>query len=159
MPARGSRIGAHDGSGRFDHGRTYADGGAATTQGQHSLVPGVCSARYDRVLDNVATFPPARVRGVLTPDGRLLSNGAPVGGWFGDLGNVARALATSLVDNQQARPFVSTSTGADSRELASMVERGELRPLIDQTSSLDHGPQAFAHVATGHAQGKTVVSI
>jgi NADPH:quinone reductase-like Zn-dependent oxidoreductase len=117
------------------------------------------SERYDRILDNVAAHPMAQVRRLLTPEGRLLSNGAPVGGWFGGLDNVVKALAASIVHTQQARPFVSTSTGADSRRLRAMVEAGTLRPVIDRAFPLDRGPQAFAHVATGHSRGKTVVSI
>jgi NADPH:quinone reductase-like Zn-dependent oxidoreductase len=115
--------------------------------------------RYDRILDNVAAHPMAQVRHLLASDGTLLSNGAPVGGWFGGLGNVVRALATSMVNKQQARPFVSISTGADSRELRDMVEAGTLRPVIDQAFPLEEGPQAFAHVAAGHAQGKTVITM
>lgn len=117
------------------------------------------SARYDRILDNVAAHPMAQVRGLLADGGKLLSNGAPVGGWFGGLDNVVKALSTSMVNKQQARPFVSRSTGADSLNLKAMVEEGTLKPVIDQRFSLDQGPQAFAHVAAGHAQGKTVVSI
>jgi NADPH:quinone reductase-like Zn-dependent oxidoreductase len=116
-------------------------------------------ARYDRILDNVAAHPMAQVRRLLTADGRLLSNGAPVSGWFGGLGNVAKALAASTVNKQQARPFVSITTGADSRALGEMVEAGTLRPVIDRTFTLEQGPQAFAHVAAGHAQGKTIIAI
>ncbi len=117
------------------------------------------SARYDRILDNVAAHPMAKVRGLLTADGKLLSNGAPVGGWFGGLGNVVKALTTSMVNKQQARPFLSISTGADSANLKAMVEAGTLMPVIDQIFPLEQGPQAFAHVAAGHAQGKTVITL
>jgi len=39
------------------------------------------------------------------------------------------------------------------------VDEGKLKPAIGRTFSLDEGPQAVAHVATGHGQGKTVISI
>ena len=117
------------------------------------------SERYDRILDNVAAHPMGQVRRLLTPEGKLLSNGAPVHGWFGGLGNVIKALAASMVNKQHARPFVSVSTGADARALAALVEEGKLRPAIGRTFSLDEGPQAVAHVATGHSQGKTVISV
>jgi len=115
--------------------------------------------RYDRILDNVGAQPMARVRGVLTPDGRLLSNGAPVGGWFGGLGNVARAALTSMVNRQQARPFVSTYSQADAQALKTLSEAGELSPLIDRVLPLDDGVAAVAHVASGHAQGKTLITM
>jgi NADPH:quinone reductase-like Zn-dependent oxidoreductase len=119
----------------------------------------VSSERYDRILDNVAAHPMGQVRGLLRPRGRLLSNGAPVGGWFGGVDNVVRALLTSFVDKRQLRPFVSTSTGADARELGRLVDAGKLRPAIDRTYPLDETPQAVAHVATGHGQGKTVIDV
>ncbi|MEX1295994.1 MAG: NAD(P)-dependent alcohol dehydrogenase [Candidatus Limnocylindrales bacterium] len=117
------------------------------------------SERYDRILDNVAARPMGQVRKLLTPEGKLLSNGAPVQGWFGGLGNVIRGLTVSMVNKQQARPFISVSTGEDARALAELVEAGKLKPAIGRTFSLDEGPQAVAYVATGHGQGKTVITM
>lgn len=117
------------------------------------------SERYDRILDNVAAQPMGRMRRLLTPDGRLLSNGAPVGGWFGGLDNVVKALAASMVNRQQARPFVSVSTGADARALKELVDAGKVKPAIGRTFPLEEGPQAVAHVATGHGQGKTIITM
>jgi NADPH:quinone reductase-like Zn-dependent oxidoreductase len=115
--------------------------------------------RYDRILDNVAAHPMAQTRRVLTPDGKLLSNGAPVGGWVGGLGNVVRALLTSTVNKQQARPFVSAYTQADALALKELVEAGKVTPLIDRSLPLDDGAAAVAHVAAGHAQGKTLITM
>jgi NADPH:quinone reductase-like Zn-dependent oxidoreductase len=117
------------------------------------------SERYDRILDNVAAYPMRQMRRLLTPEGRLLSNGAPVQGWFGGLGNVVKALLWSFVDKQQARPFLSVSTGADARALKALVDEGTLRPALDRTYAFEEGAQAIAHVATGHSQGKTVVTV
>lgn len=117
------------------------------------------SERYDRILDNVSAYPMGQMRKLLKPEGKLLSNGAPVGGWFGGFGSVFKALASSMVNKQQARPFISVSTGADARALAALVNEGKLRPAIGRTFSLDEGPQAVAHVATGHGQGKTVITM
>ena len=115
--------------------------------------------RYDRILDNVAAHPLGATRSVLTPGGLLLSNGAPVGGWFGGLGNVVRSMLASLVNKQQARPFVSTYKQADGEALKALVEEGKITPLIDQTFPLDEGVAAVAHVASGHAQGKSVITM
>ena len=117
------------------------------------------SERYDRILDQVAAHSMGKTRQVLTPDGILLSNGAPVGGWFGGVDNVVRALLTSMVNKQQAKPFVSNYRQSDGEALRALVEEGKLRPLMDQVYPLDEGPAAVAHVATGHAQGKTVITM
>lgn len=115
--------------------------------------------RYDRILDNVGTHSLKAMRGLLTPDGRLLSNGSPVAGWFGGLDYVIRVMLASIVNKQQLRPFVSTYKQADALALKALVEEGKLRPLMDKTFPLDDGVAAVAHVATGHAQGKTAITM
>ncbi len=115
--------------------------------------------RYDRILDNIAAHSMSDTRRALTPDGLLLSNGAPVRGWFGGLGNVFRAMLWSIVSKQQARPFVSTYSQADGQALKELAEEGKLTPVIDRVFPLDDGPAAVAHVAAGHAQGKTIISM
>jgi NADPH:quinone reductase-like Zn-dependent oxidoreductase len=101
----------------------------------------------------------SQTRQVLTPDGVLLSNGGPVGGWFGGVDNVVRAMLTSMVNKQQAKPFISKYRQSDGEALKSLVEDGKLSPLMDQSFPLDEGADAVAHVATGHAQGKTTITM
>ena len=115
--------------------------------------------RYDRILDNVAAHAMSDTRKALVPDGLLLSNGAPVSGWFGGLGNPLRAMLWSMVSKQQARPFVSTYSQADGQALKELVEEGKIKPVIDRVSPLDDGPAAVAHVATRHARGKTIITM
>ena len=117
------------------------------------------SERYDRILDNVGVQPMSAVRDVLTPDGILLSNGAPVSGWFGGLDHVINVMLVSFVRKQQARPFLSVYRQADGQALKGLVEEGKVKPLIDRVFALDDGPAAVAHVATGHAQGKTIIGM
>ena len=117
------------------------------------------SERYDRILDNVAAHSLGATRGALAPDGLLSSNGAPVGGWFGGLSHVIKAMLSSMVNKQQARPFLSTYSQADGEALKVLVEEGKVAPLMDKTFPLDDGVAAVAHVATGHAQGKTAITM
>jgi NADPH:quinone reductase-like Zn-dependent oxidoreductase len=115
--------------------------------------------RYDRILDNIGARSMSETRKALTPDGLLLSNGSPVGGWFGGLGNPLRALLWSMVSKQQARPFVSTYSRGDGETLKDLAEGGKVKPLIDRVFTLDEGAAAVAHVATGHGRGKTVITM
>ncbi len=115
--------------------------------------------RYDRILDNVGAHSLKAMRGLLTPDGRLLSNGSPVRGWFGGLDYVIRVMLASFVNKQQSRPFVSGYSQADGQALKALVEQGAVSPLMDKTFPLDEGVAAVAHVATGHAQGKTAITM
>jgi len=116
-------------------------------------------SRYDLILDNVAARSMADTRRALTPGGKLLSNGAPVGGWFGGLGAPIAAFATSLFVRQQGRPFVSKATAEDLNVLEEMLEAGKIAPVIDTRVPLSETPRAVADVGEGHAQGKTVITV
>ncbi len=110
--------------------------------------------RYDLILDNVGNPSLADTRAALTPEGTLLANGAPVGGWVGGLGRPAAALALSLIVSQQGRPFVSLPTKDDLATLKDLAETGKITPVIDRTYPLGQTPEAVAYVGEGHAQGK-----
>jgi len=115
--------------------------------------------RYDLILDNVGTRTLAETRRALDADGRLLSNGAPAGGWTRPLGRILRVLLSSWVVRQQAGPVVHAYRASDLIALGDLVEAGKLRPVIDLASTLDEGPNAVGHVADGHAQGTTVITM
>lgn len=115
--------------------------------------------RYDLILDNVGKRSFADTRRPLTPDGILLSSGAPVSGWFGGLGHVIKALVQSMYVSQQAPPFISTPNHEDLATLKELAEAGKITPVIDRTYPLRDGARAMAHVAKGHAQGKTVITV
>ncbi|MFF1610704.1 zinc-binding dehydrogenase [Amycolatopsis sp. NPDC058278] len=44
-------------------------------------------------------------------------------------------------------------------ELAGMVERGAVTPVIDRSYPFDDLPAAFAHSEAGHAKGKVVATL
>ncbi len=115
--------------------------------------------RYDLILDNVGTHPLSATRRVLTPDGLLLSNGAPVGGWTRPLGRIITVLLSSWFKRQQARPIVQASRTDDLIALSDLMAAGRLRPVIDRSHPLGEAPDALGHVADGHAQGTTVITM
>ena len=115
--------------------------------------------RYDLILDNVGTRSLAETRRALDANGRLLSNGAPVGGWTRPLGRIIRVLVSSWFERQQGRPVVHAYRASDLIALKDLVEAGKLRPVIDGAFTLDEGSSAVGHVADGHAQGTTVITM
>ena len=115
--------------------------------------------RYDLILDNVGNHSPSDTRRALTTDGLLLSNGAPVSGWFGGLGHPAKTLVVSLFVKQQGRPFLSTPNKDDLATLQQLAEAGSIVPVIDRTYPLSETSAAIAHVGEGHAQGTTVITV
>ena len=115
--------------------------------------------RYDFILDNVGNHSLSDTRRVLKPTGKLLANGAPVGGWVGGLNYFVAAFALSLFVRQQGRPFVSASNPQDLAALKELAEAGKITPVVDRTYPLNEAPDAVAHVGEGHAQGKTIITV
>jgi NADPH:quinone reductase-like Zn-dependent oxidoreductase len=115
-------------------------------------------ARYDLILDNVGNHSFADNRRALTPDGTLLSNGAPVGGWVGGLGHVVGALIQSIFIKQQGRPFVAISNIERLRAVTELVDAGKVTPVIDRAYPLSEAPQAIVNVVAGHTKGTAVIA-
>ena len=95
----------------------------------------------------------------LSADGTLLSNGAPVGGWTRPLGRILRVLVSSWFVRQQCRPIVHAYRRDDLLALRDLVAAGAVRPVIERTHPLSEAPEAVGHVADGHAQGMTVITM
>jgi NADPH:quinone reductase-like Zn-dependent oxidoreductase len=115
--------------------------------------------RYDLILDNVGNHSLSDTRRALTPNGRLLSNGAPVGGWFGGIDRVARAAVASLFVRQQARPFLSLPNQEDLAVLKELAAAGKITPVVDRTYPLREAPEAVSYLGQGHARGKVVITV
>jgi len=115
--------------------------------------------RYDLIFDNVGSRSLSDTRKALTPTGKLLANGAPVGGWFGGVMHPIGASVSSLFVRQQARPFVSTSNPDDLAVLKELSEAGKVTPQLDRSYPLEQTPEAVAHVGEGHARGKTIITV
>ena len=114
--------------------------------------------RFDLILDNVGTRSLSEIRRALTPDGLLLSNGAPTGGWTRPLGRIISVLVSSMIVGQQGRPVVHAYDRADLLALKELVEESKLKSVIDRTHPLGEAPEAVGHVAAGHARGTTVIT-
>lgn len=115
---------------------------------------------FDAILDNVEARPPAAMRRILAPAGTLIPNAGGKGGpWLGPLPGIAGARLRDLVTKQRLRPFLSLEKHVDLLELARLAGEGSVRPVVGRTFALADAAAALAHVATGHARGKTVVAV
>ncbi|MEU0499438.1 zinc-binding dehydrogenase [Nocardia sp. NPDC005998] len=102
----------------------------------------------------------ADCRRVLTPAGVFVSSaGAPGGNWFGPITWIAKVLLANIFATQTLRPLLMRPRSADLVFLSDLAERGALKPLIEGRYPLSDAALAIAHVAEGHAQGKTVIRI
>lgn len=114
---------------------------------------------YDLIFDNVGSRSMSDTRRALAPNGTLLSNGAPVGGWVGGIGHVLKGFAISLFVSGQGRPFLSMPNKGDLAALKELAEAEKVTPVIDKTFPLSKAPDAMAHVAERHTRGTTVLAI
>jgi len=115
---------------------------------------------YDLIFDNIGNHSLKDTRRALTPDGLLLSNGAPAPtGWFGGLGHPLRATTASMFVKQQGRAFLSMANKEDLATLRQLAESGEITPVIDRTHPLAEGVEAISHVGEGHNQGTTIITM
>ncbi|NTU72039.1 MAG: NAD(P)-dependent alcohol dehydrogenase [Coriobacteriia bacterium] len=112
------------------------------------------SARYDVILDNVASHTLAQTRRALAPGGiHLPSSGHAGMGWI-----IAAALTAPFV-KQQGAPFVAINNTADLSALADLIDAGKVRPVIDRVYSFEETRDAFRYVDEAHVSSKTVISV
>jgi NADPH:quinone reductase-like Zn-dependent oxidoreductase len=112
------------------------------------------AARYDVILDNVASHSLSATRGALTPVGvHIPSSGHAGMGWI-----IAAAL-TAIFVRRQGAPFVAATTTASLLALTDLIEAGEVVPVIDRTFGLNETAEAFAYLDEGHARAKVVIAV
>ncbi|MGI1661301.1 NAD(P)-dependent alcohol dehydrogenase [Palleronia sp. KMU-117] len=110
------------------------------------------SMRYDAIFDTVGALTFAEARKALTPNGVFVP--LNYGVW-----DLFRALAAKLRGGPRLRIALSGDTRADLDEVARMVDRGDLRPVIDQIYGLDDIVAAHEHVESRHRAGAVVISV
>jgi NADPH:quinone reductase-like Zn-dependent oxidoreductase len=116
--------------------------------------------QYDLILDNVGAHSLKEMRGVLTPDGLLLANGAPAPtGWFGGLGHPLKVTVSSVFSSQQGRPFLSRENKEDLGTLRELADAGRITPVIDQVFPFEAAVDAVTFVGAGHNQGTSVIAM
>ena len=116
--------------------------------------------RYDIILDNAGKHSLSAMRQVVSTTGRLTPNSGTTGGKvFGPFGHMLRASVSALFVRKQAPPFMAGEKREDMLALKDLIEAGTIRPVIDQTHPLHDTAAAMAHIAAGHASGKTLISV
>jgi NADPH:quinone reductase-like Zn-dependent oxidoreductase len=114
--------------------------------------------RYDVILDNVLNRPPKATARVLAPGGILIPNSVGnTGGLLAGLPRMARA-ALMRFGSTKVR-FASCVVNRENLEaLATLLESGEVKVVIDTVYPLDRAPEGVAHMLGHHARGKIVIA-
>lgn len=117
------------------------------------------TARYDLILDMADQHSLAARRRVLAEGGTLIPNSGEGGPWFGSVGRILKAWAATPFVSARLRPFLSLGKATDINTLAHMIDDGGLTPVVGATYPLEAAGSAIALAGSGHARGKTVISM
>ena len=114
--------------------------------------------RYDLVLDAVGNLSAAGYRRILTPEGRAVVAG------FTTLPKMLFQVAllgsiTSKTSRRKIQPMLAAVKREDLATLATLLEQGEVKSIIESCYPLVDTPKALAYLETGHARGKVVIIV
>lgn len=116
--------------------------------------------QYDVIIDNVGTHTLSEYRRVMTPNGVLVVVGSvDDGDYFGPLATLVRAKAAGTFGSQRVEAFISSSNAADLTFLRDLMQRGQLRSVIDRSYPFAQAAEAIAYLETGRARGKVIVDV
>jgi NADPH:quinone reductase-like Zn-dependent oxidoreductase len=116
--------------------------------------------RHDLLLDVAGSRPLRALRRALTPGGNLVV----VGGrmtyrGLGPLPHLGATLLSAKLRRQPARFFVAKINADDLAFLASLLEAGTVRSVVDREFPLQEAARALAYLGEGHARGKIVLTL
>ena len=115
--------------------------------------------RYDLVVDLVGNRSLRALRRALTPDGTLVVAGGGHGRLVGPLALPIAAVVVNRFVKQRLVPFMAQLRKDDLMTIADLIEAGQVTPVVDGRYPLTEAPEAIRHVETGHARGKTVITV
>jgi NADPH:quinone reductase-like Zn-dependent oxidoreductase len=126
---------------------------------------------YDVVLNSLDARTLHRSLSVLKPNGRLISiSGPPDPDFAQEIGlnwgmkQVTRLLSHRIRSNAGRRRvsysfLFMRASGDQLREIGALIDAGAIRPVVDRVYPFESIGEALAHVETGRARGKVVVTL
>lgn len=107
---------------------------------------------YDVIIDTAGTAPFARSQTSLRDDGQLLVV-------LGGLRDLLSIPWVALTNSRKVVGGTATGSAEDLQFLATLAERGELKPVIDRTYRFDEIVEAHRYVDTGRKTGSVVITL
>jgi NADPH:quinone reductase-like Zn-dependent oxidoreductase len=116
--------------------------------------------RHDLLLDVAGSRPLGALQRALSPGATVVVIGGPMTyRGLGPLPHLGATLVMSRLRRRTVRFFVAKIERDDLAYLASLLEAGTIRSVIERTYTLEHVADALAHLGERHARGKLVVTI
>ena len=149
--ALGARVTAVTNSGALELARKL---GADDVIDYRAEDPLARPTRYDALFDLAGNRSLDDCRGVLAPRGKVVLTGS---GTLHGMQLLSRPLAGVFA--RRVVVFVSKNDTADLETLASLVEKGDVKPAIERTYALAEAAEAMRHLGRGKARGKLVLRV
>jgi NADPH:quinone reductase-like Zn-dependent oxidoreductase len=118
------------------------------------------AARYDLIIDTVATHSLLAYRRVMTAHGVYVEIGSTnIGNWFGFFMKPLAGLLLGPFVSQQFTVMLAELNRQDLATLADLMQAGKLTPVIDRHYPLSETAEALRYLEQGHARGKVVLTV
>ncbi|MDT3722249.1 NADP-dependent oxidoreductase [Pseudomonas oryzihabitans] len=126
---------------------------------------------YDVVLTSLGAIELKKSLGIIKPGGHLVSISGPPTPQFADdqklawpLKQIMRLLSRGIRKQAQARGVTYTfvfmrADGNQLAKLATLIDQGAIRPVVDRVYSLAEAAEALAYLGSGRAKGKVGMRI
>lgn len=118
--------------------------------------------RYDVIIDNVGNRTIWKYLRVLNPHGHYVligGGGSDEQGLFGPLVGPFRVMLISPFVSQKMSMLLANMNQKDFNILSDLMQKGEVKPVIDRRYKLTEIAEAIAYLEEGHARGKVVIAI
>jgi NADPH:quinone reductase-like Zn-dependent oxidoreductase len=117
------------------------------------------SQRYDLLLDVAGSRSWREYQRVLKPDSTVVMVGGPKTPLIGPLGHIIKMRLGALRASQKVVFFVANFNRQDFMTLMGMMERAQVKTVIEQVYPLRQISEAMRQLGTGHARGKIIVTL
>jgi len=133
--------------------------GASRTFDYRRVQPGSAElgGDFDAVLDIAGTSSLSALRALVRDGGVVVLVSGEGGRLLGPIPRILGAAVRSIGARRPLRPLAAGAHPEVIERMLALVAEGTLRPHIERTVSIDDADRALAHLASGHAVGKTVV--
>ncbi len=111
--------------------------------------------RYNLILAINGNYPILAYRKCLTPGGIYVMVG-------GSLSQIFKSLVFGRLlsfGSRKMRSLAAKANGDDLKFLASLLENGRIKPVVDRKYTLDKAPEAMTYLSQGHSTGKVIITI
>ena len=115
--------------------------------------------RYDLIVDMVGNHSVRENLGVLEPNGTLVVVGGGKGDWVEPLKGPLQVLLLSPFVDQEIALILARLDSGDLELLAGLMEKGDVKPVIDRRYTLGQVPEALRYSESGRARGKIIITV